>query len=565
MLMTRILSVGSLLLSFAAAASAEFDGPAPLAWRFVQPTTVAPGGSPTVDGNNIYQSIGGRVFSIDKETGNLKWRFPQVDPIEGAFRSSPILSGGVLVIAGDNKIVYGVNPENGQLKWSHPSAQPVYGQPVAVGSAIVFATSDNKLNAINAADGTAVWSTPYSVHDGLTGSLTGWNNSVMYFNNRSQLTSIDLTTRSRNWVQQFSQLPPNPVAVLSGDSVYAVSGPYVISINPQSGSPRWQINTGTQLAHAPAVSTEGIYVVSQDGRLFAYKHNRDKINALPITLGTSAVNRPTASGKFVIIPTTAGGVILVDPSLVVAPIVAPAGTPAAKIAADQSAQLILWNYLIRPMNESASRAANNAAGGGPGAGGPPGGPPGGGGAPGGGQAQQQPVKIITIQANAPVVVAGDTLLVPAKDGSLLAFDKNLGVDLTPPSVNMIFPNPGDQVSGQPPLLLAFRVEDIASGLDNKTIKVNIEGQEYETTFNSEGILIVRFSLSGKNQPLSDGRKTIIVTAVDWMGNVAKQSFALTIDNTLRPITLPGAATNPPAGGGGFGGGGGGGLGGGGRP
>ncbi|MEZ0327228.1 MAG: PQQ-binding-like beta-propeller repeat protein [Fimbriimonas sp.] len=542
--MTRILTAGSLLLTFAAAATADFDGPAPLAWRFVQPTTVSPGGSPVVDGNTIYQSIGGRVFSIDRETGNLKWRFPQVDPIEGAFRSSPLLAPGALVVAGDNKLIYGVNPQNGQLLWSYPTGIPVYGQPTLVGTTVVYATSDNKLHAIGAADGKEVWSTPYSVHDGIAGTIAGWNNSVMFFNSRSQLTSIDLTTRNRNWTQNFTQLPPNPVPVIYGDSIFTVSGPFVIAINPQSGSPRWQIQTGAQLSFPPAVSQEGIYVVSQDGKLFAYQHNRDKINKYPVNLGTSAVTRPTASGKYVIIPTTAGGVMIVDPTKMVIP----AGTAPGAPFVDPSPQAILWNYLIRPINASASRAASGSSGSPNGPGGPP-----------GGQTQQGDVKIVTIQANAPVVVAGDTLLIAAKDGSLLAFDKNLGVDLTPPTVKMFFPNPGDQVSGQPPLLLAFKVEDIASGLDTKTIKVDIEGQEYETTLNAEGILIVRFSLTGKNRPLGDGRKTINVTAVDWMGNVAKQSFALTIDNTLKPIVLPGTNNSGSGGGagGGFGGGGGG--------
>jgi outer membrane protein assembly factor BamB len=557
--MTRILTAGLLLSSFAAAVRAEFDGPAPLAWRFVQPTSVA-GAQPLVEGNTIYQALGGRVFCIDKETGNLLWRFPQVDPIEGAFRATPILSGDTLVVAGDNKLVYGVNARNGQLKWSYPTAQPVYGQPAIVGQTVVFATSDNKLNSVNIADGTAFWATPYSVADGINGTLIAVDKSIVLFNNRAQLFSLDLSTRKTNWVRNFTQVPPNPVPVAYGESIFAVSGPYVIAINPQNGIPRWQISTGGQLQLPPAVSDAGIFVVSQDGKLYCYDHNRTPINRAPITLGTLASQRPTAAGKLVVIPTTAGGVMLVDPSKMPAPSTtrpAPVTDPNAMVnnASDAS---ILWNYLIRPLNEAASKASTG--GGAPGGGFGPGGPGGRGGGAGG--ATQTETKILTIQANAPAVVAGNTLLIAAKDGSLLAFDKNLGVDLTPPTVKMVFPNPGDQVSGQPPLILAFQLQDEASGIDVKTIKVEIEGQEYESVFNKDGLLIVRFSLSGKNHPLSDGRKNIVVTAVDWMGNVAKQSYALTIDNTLKPIVLPGSDNNNQGGGAGGGKGGGGGFGGG---
>ncbi|HSI71864.1 MAG TPA: PQQ-binding-like beta-propeller repeat protein [Fimbriimonas sp.] len=554
--MTRILTVGLLITTIAAATRAEFDGPAPLAWRFVQPTPVA-GAQPLVNGNTIYQALGGRVFCIDKETGNLLWRFPQVDPIEGAFRATPLLGADTLVVAGDNKLVYGVNPNNGQLKWSYPTSQPVYGQPAIVGQTVVFATSDNKIHSVNLADGTAFWATPYSVPDGINGTMIGVGNSVVLFNNRAQLFSIDLSTRKTNWTRNFTQLPPNPVPVAYGESIFAVSGPYVISVNPQNGVPRWQISTGGQLQLPPAVSDSGIYVVSQDGKLYAYDHNRTPINRTPISLGTLASQRPTAVGKLVVVTTTAGGVMLVDPTKMPAPTArTTTASQPGQLTVDPSAQSILWNYLIRPLNESAAKAttsANSGGGTGPGGSGPGGAGFGGG---GGGGGQQQEARILTIQANAPAVVAGDTLLIAAKDGSLLAFDKNLGVDLTPPSVKMVFPNPGDQVSGQPPLLLAFRLQDDASGIDIKTIKVEIEGQAYDSTFNKDGLLIVRFSLSSNNRPLSDGRKSIIVTAVDWMGNTAKQSFALTIDNTLKPIVLPGSENNNNQGGPGRGGGGG---------
>lgn len=80
---------------------------------------------------------------------------------------------------------------------------------------------------------------------------------------------------------------------------------------------------------------------------------------------------------------------------------------------------------------------------------------------------------------------------------------------------------------------------------------------------TDGYVIVEFS-GGKNQPLIDS-KEIKVSVSDWMGNTAKQSFFLTIDNALAPIKLPGtdAGSNPAQGGGKGGGKGGGGLGGGG--
>jgi hypothetical protein len=74
----------------------------------------------------------------------------------------------------------------------------------------------------------------------------------------------------------------------------------------------------------------------------------------------------------------------------------------------------------------------------------------------------------------------------------------------------------------------------------------------DTKLEKDGFVIIRFSTSGKNRPLSDGRKSIIVTVSDWIGNVRKVEYFLQIDNSLPGVRLPGS--NPQNSGGPGGGG-----------
>src|SRR5579871_2412665 len=99
-----------------AIASAQFDGPAPVAWRWLPPSgTTANGaqttavGAPLVHGDTIYVSRGGRIYAVDRSSGNKLWQFPAEDPIRGVFPTSPVLANGVMVAVGDNKIAYGVD------------------------------------------------------------------------------------------------------------------------------------------------------------------------------------------------------------------------------------------------------------------------------------------------------------------------------------------------------------------------------------------------------------------------------------------------------------------------
>lgn len=537
--MLRILTVGLGAIALAPVAAAQFDGPAPLAWRFLQPTKVAPMGSPLVVENRVYQSVGGRVVCIDRETGNLRFRFPAVDPIPGVFRSSPVLaSNGLIVAAGDNKIVYAFDPNTGDLKWSFNLPGGLFGQPVAVGKYVVCSQSDNKLVAIDVESGEAGWQNPFNVLDGISGQLAAYRNSLLFFTNRNELMSLDVTSLKFDWRRPLAQVAPNSVPVVFGEDVFLVSGGYLVQINAASGVPRWQTPTGQTLALPPTVSAAGVLVISQDGKAMMFDPvARQQITKKPIELGTLAVARATAVGDKFIVPTTIGGLVLVDP--------AKGG--------------LTWEYLIRPIGEPDTSDSNSANGrqGGPGGGLPGGGGglPGGGGFGGGGGNQNDNAnKVVTIQPAATPVLAGSTLIVPAKDGTVLAFDRVTGVDLTGPKVEMQFPNPGDQVSGQPPLLLLFKIEDIASGIKTDTLKVTVDGQELEHKLERDGRVVVRFSQTGKNKALSNGRKDIVLTVTDWMGNITKKSYALTIDNTLPPIRLPG--TQDPNQPGGFPGGGG---------
>ena len=540
------LAVGFSALIISSVASAQFDGPAPLAWRWQQSSTSAPGGSPLVVDNTIYQSLGGRVFSLDKDSANLKWRFPALDPVEGVFHSTPVLLGGTLVVAADNKLIYGVDPVTGQLKWSHPTPSPVYGQPVAVGQFIVFALSENQLLAIKPEDGTEAWTKPYNIYDGIQGTLGVFHDDVLICTNKTTLVAFNVNTLKFDWTVPFSQMPPSPMPVTQGDRVLMTSGPFLIAINGSTGRPLWQVDTKLQLAYPPAVSEAGVMVVSVDGQVELFDTNHRLINKTPIALSSTPVARPTPVGTKYIVPTSNGGVVLLDPT----------------------SGRTLWNYIIHPIDEMVLQTTTKAPGGkgGPGAGGPGlggGGLAGGGGAGlggGGGQNNKKDDTVYFIQASGSAVLAGQTLLVPAKDGSLLAFDKDSGVDLTPPTASMEFPNPGDSVSGQPPLVLLFKIQDDASGINKDTLKITIDGQKLDYTFTKEGLVLVRFSLTGNNKPLTDGRKTFTVTVSDWLGNEGKSDFSIMVDNTFPPIKLPGQETkekNGPGGrsgkGGGFGG------------
>ena len=136
-----------------------------------------------------------------------------------------------------------------------------------------------------------------------------------------------------------------------------------------------------------------------------------------------------------------------------------------------------------------------------------------------------------IAAATPTIV-GDTMLMLARDGSLLAFDDKFGVDLTPPSVRMAWPNAGDQISGRPPTILVFIVQDLGSGINFDSLQVAINGTIYNHEVDREGRIWIRIYSNTVNRPIDEGRAQISVSLSDWMGNRSSTTFVLTVDNEI---------------------------------
>src|SRR4051812_21729743 len=127
MVTSRFLAASIATLAAVVVSLADFDGPAPLSWRWIQPTNATVKGSPLIDGDTVYVAVGQRAFALDKATGNQKWRFPLVDPIQGFFIGAPVLINGTLVISADNRKVYGLDPATGQERWTYTAQQPIVG------------------------------------------------------------------------------------------------------------------------------------------------------------------------------------------------------------------------------------------------------------------------------------------------------------------------------------------------------------------------------------------------------------------------------------------------------
>ncbi|HLO99749.1 MAG TPA: PQQ-binding-like beta-propeller repeat protein, partial [Fimbriimonas sp.] len=196
------------LAAVGATGYAQLDGPAPLAWRWQQSASVAPNGSPTVDGNSIYYNVGNRVYSIDRGTGNTIWKYPNGAPLDGTVKRSPVLVNGVLVMFTDQRKVYGIDPQTGQSKWVYEAPFQISSPLVAAGRFVVFAMDGGNIMSVDSVTGEGYNEGPLRMLDGIGGPLfSDGRDTIAFFDNRNGIRAISASTRGTLWTQQFGVRP----------------------------------------------------------------------------------------------------------------------------------------------------------------------------------------------------------------------------------------------------------------------------------------------------------------------------------------------------------------------
>lgn len=522
MLRSRWITVGFATLGLGALAAAQIEGPTPLAWRWSSSTSVAPSGTPTIVGDNVFVGVGGRMFCVDRITGNRKWQYPLIEPIDGVFNSSPVAVDNLVIGTATNKYVYAVDAATGELKWTYEAPANITGNPVLAGRYVVFGVEGNQLMAVNVDDGKAAWQNTERIFAGLMGSLAAYGTDVFFFNRDRELWVMKTTTKKAQRLAKFQSLSADAVPVISGDVLYVASGNYVVALTPTSGTPRWQTYVPQSTIFGPAVMSGSVAVGTQSGQLIILdsfgqiksKTVREGTNVkreqMIVELNSRPIAPPSAVGKLFAIPTVNGALNLVDP---------------------EKGELV-WSYLIKPLTAGMKASASNSNG------------------------VERGGEIVSIPAAGPAIVAGSSMYLLAMDGSLLMFDRSIGVDLTGPAVRMMWPLQGSQVgTAKGPLEIFIQITDDATGVDEKSIAITVNDAPATFTYGRDGFAILRYGQGTKNGTLRDGRTVIRVTASDWMGNTSEKSFVLTVDNTLAPLALPGG-TRPDGGAGGRGRGGG---------
>ena len=109
------------------------------------------------DNGTIYAgSLDYNVYALDAGNGTLAW--PQPFKASDQVRSSPVIAGGVLVVASEDGKIYGLYPKTGEKKWEFDGVgTKVLSNLCAAGGTVYINSQNNKLYALDGETGQEVW------------------------------------------------------------------------------------------------------------------------------------------------------------------------------------------------------------------------------------------------------------------------------------------------------------------------------------------------------------------------------------------------------------------------
>jgi len=103
-----------------------------------------------VNGELAYIAFNQHVYVVDPEQQREEGKFPSSEDAKSAFYAAPVVTDGILVIGGYDKILYGVDRETQRETWTFNLASDNYvGSPVVFGDMVFAATAGNELFALD--------------------------------------------------------------------------------------------------------------------------------------------------------------------------------------------------------------------------------------------------------------------------------------------------------------------------------------------------------------------------------------------------------------------------------
>lgn len=191
------------------------------------------------------------LYAIDATTGEQEWKF--TEPTNG-ITSSPTIVDGTVYIGGSDGTLYAIDALTGEQKWTFTEVSGSVKAPAVMGGT-VYVGGRNALYAVDAATGEQDWMFTEPIDD-ITSAPTIVDDTVFVGgsvrDDVSEIIDYDIHDEEQKPFSNNSE---------KNTGLYAV--------NATTGEKEWKFTEPSEIAPAPTVVNNTVYIGSTDDELYA--------------------------------------------------------------------------------------------------------------------------------------------------------------------------------------------------------------------------------------------------------------------------------------------------------
>lgn len=248
--------------------------------------------SPTVAGGLVYVvSRDNRAWAIDASDGRVRWQLPGTPSLAGMVGGAgpavteqiaifPFGSGELVAALRQGGVrVWGASVSGKRRGRAYANLTDIVADPVVVDGVIYTGNQSGRSVAIEAATGNRIW----TVDEGAYGPVTVAGGSVFLISDEARLLRLDAATGERIWSVDLPYFKRERTR--RSKAIYALYGPVLAggnlwiasndgslkSYDPEDGSAGSSIDLPGGAASSMAVAGGTMYVLSDRGKLLAYR------------------------------------------------------------------------------------------------------------------------------------------------------------------------------------------------------------------------------------------------------------------------------------------------------
>ena len=228
----------------------------------------------TVDYSTSQGTSEDRLFALNATDREVLWTFAK--PSTGYGMAQPAVDDGTVFLTQDGVGTYAVDAATGQQLWNRSIAgsgsrlhSPVVEDGVVYVDDAEYSGTNGHVYALDAADGTTLWSTPANV-DGYTGASPALAHDTLYFTADGSLHAVDATTGADVWTSQICGAAEHSPVYADGTVFVPLADSSIRAYDAGTGDMVWQYSRYGYESYTPAIVDGLLYTTGLENSDYTY-------------------------------------------------------------------------------------------------------------------------------------------------------------------------------------------------------------------------------------------------------------------------------------------------------